>query len=614
MPTAHITHTTRLPRFLTAAAASAAALAATAPFASADEIWSSTQTIDTTKSVTGMLTIEGAAPGPIVNVATPGSISISSFIFIGRTNANKATLNITANATVTSGNNVSIGEESGSEGKVTVSGENAILHSTGDILIGNTGYGVFEISGGGNVYNDPDKNISIGTASGGAGGKVTVSGKNSSLSSSKFLNIGNLANATLEISDGGSVSSGSNAYIGLRGDATTTVSGKDSTLTVGAWLYIGVHKKGTLDISDGAVVTGTTQTHVGGNSEFGDGTLNLLTGGTLATKLIQKGVGTATLNFNGGTIRALADQTNFFKPSSEPTEFGVITLNNANLPAGAPALIFNTNGYNVTSSDSGGTTFGGPGGLTKTGSGTLIITGAHTYTGTTTVSGGAESVLKVAGTLYGGLDHTGDIVLVGGSKIIFNPTGEQKFSGVLSGTGTVGFDIAKSVIVAGTLNPGAGSTPGELTFQGATSVTLAASAQFVVDLKALDGADANDLLIVNGGNLVLDGAQLVIRRGAKFPLWGAKGGSEIVIAKVVESGAKIEGMFANVDEKKFVTDATGRRALVSIRANTEGGQDLLLTMFPEPSTYALLGGTGVLLLALFRRRRRTRQRTGNAGL
>jgi hypothetical protein len=94
-------------------------------------------------------------------------------------------------------------------------------------------------------------------------------------------------------------------------------------------------------------------------------------------------------------------------------------------------------------------------------------------------------------------------------------------------------------------------------------------------------------------------------------LWGAKGGSEIVIAKVVESGAEITGMFANVDEKQFVTDATGRRALVSVRANIEGGQDLLLTMFPEPSTYALLGGTGALLLALFRKRR---QRTGNAGL
>jgi hypothetical protein len=80
-------------------------------------------------------------------------------------------------------------------------------------------------------------------------------------------------------------------------------------------------------------------------------------------------------------------------------------------------------------------------------------------------------------------------------------------------------------------------------------------------------------------------------------------------------------MFANVDvdaktNKMTVTDTAGRRVFVSLRTNGDGGQDLLLTMFPEPSTYALLGGTGVLLLALFRKRRRQPpgRRTGNAGL
>jgi hypothetical protein len=157
-----------------------------------------------------------------------------------------------------------------------------------------------------------------------------------------------------------------------------------------------------------------------------------------------------------------------------------------------------------------------------------------------------------------------------------------------------------------------------VTVTGTGNVALAEGAQFVVDLAALGGANANDLLIIEGGNLVLDGAQLVIRRGAKFPAWSAKGGSEIVIAKVVTDGAEIEGMFTNVDDKMLVTDATGRRAAVSVRANVEGGQDLILTVFPEPSTYALLGGAGTLLLALWRKRRQRkwrprRQNSGRSG-
>jgi autotransporter-associated beta strand protein len=272
--------------------------------------------------------------------------------------------------------------------------------------------------------------------------------------------------------------------------------------------------------------------------------------------------------------------------------------------------------FNQAGSQTISGTISGTGNLEKKGAGTLTLTETHTYTGTTIVAGG---VLDVTGALAGGANHTGKIVLSNSGKIVFHQTGEQTFPSVLSGTGTVAFYTTESVVITstGTLNPGATGTPGTLTFQNTSSVSFSAGARVVIDLVTL-ADDGSDLLVVSGGNLVLDGAQLVLQRGKTFPLWSPKGGSEIVIAHV-ENGGQIEGMFANVGvdaktNKMTVADTAGRRLFVSVRANSDGGQDLLLTMFPEPSTYALLGGTSVLLLALDRRRQRTRQRTGNAGL
>jgi T5SS/PEP-CTERM-associated repeat protein/autotransporter-associated beta strand protein len=548
MPTAHIphtTHTTRLPRFLTAAATTAAALAATAPFAAANETWTSSDTINSSRFVDGTLSIDNNAPGPVIDVVASGELSATK-IQVGVVNNKKGALNIIGGGKAIAAE-VSIGTASGSIGDVTISGKDSYLSVTGNLISSYAGTGTLDISAGATVVNTGSTVIGY---SGNGNGSVSVRGIGTTLSITEDLNIAPGAIGKFDVSSGGKVTS---AYVRMATEAT------------------------------------------------GNATLNLDTGGTLETGYITKGQGNATVNLNGGTINASGDQANFFRG------IGHLTLSDANHPAGTPALIFNTNGYNVISSDGASTVFDGASGFTKTGAGTLTLTGTHTYTGTTTVAGGITSILKITDALNGGTHHPGDIVLVGGSSILFSPTEKQEFSGVLSGTGAIGFVSAQSVVIAGTLNPGAGTTPGELKFSNTTNVSFSTGAQFVVDLAVLaDGG--NDLLVIEGGKLVLDGAQLVLQRGKNFPLWSALGGAEIVIAHV-ESGGQIEGMFANVDEKKFVTDTAGRRLLVSIRANGDGGQDLLLTMFPEPSTYALLGGTGALLLALFRKRRQRKVAT-----
>jgi T5SS/PEP-CTERM-associated repeat protein/autotransporter-associated beta strand protein len=552
-------HTPHLPHLLTAAAA----LAATAPFAAADFTYGDN---GSPHEITGKVSyddnagdviIEGAN-NPTVKVYSGGELNTgeTKSLILGKTADTKGTLNIATGGIVTS--------------------------STG--LVGENGTGTATVKG----YWETGI-IGVGFGNGSIG--------------------------TLDILNGGKVSIFSSVEIGAESGSTgtVTVSGKDSRLEA-IGIFVGNGGNGTLNISNGGTVIGTGTVALG-LSAGSTSVLNLLSGGTLAAPVIAKNESNnVTLNLNGGTIRATAGNADFtYLSGGNDCRFDAFPLNGAGLSSSTPALIFDTDTHDV------GITvpLTGNGGFEKAGTGTLKLSAANTYTGVTIVSGGTLEVLDQLNEDQTHA-HAGDIVLSNNGKIVFHQTDTQKFSGVLSGTGTIAFDTKKSVVIAGTgtLRPGSGlaSTPGALTFENVDNVTLENGATFAVFLAALTPA-GNDFLLVEGGNLVLDGSQLEILRGKGSPLWGAKEGSEIVIAKVT-NGGEITGMFANVDpEEMSVTDASGRKLYVSVRANADGGQDLLLTMFPEPSTYALLGGTGTLLLALFRRRRqRARRRTENAGL
>ena len=89
----------------------------------------------------------------------------------------------------------------------------------------------------------------------------------------------------------------------------------------------------------------------------------------------QRTPGDSTVNFNGGTVRAIANQPQF-----------ITNLSTANIQAGG--LIVDSNGFNVATNQS----FGGVGSLTKKSAGTFTMTAGNTYAGNTVIEAGTLSI------------------------------------------------------------------------------------------------------------------------------------------------------------------------------------------------------------------------------
>jgi fibronectin-binding autotransporter adhesin len=401
-------------------------------FGSLAKIGAGTLTLSGSSDYSGMTTVSSGT----LALVKGGALTSVGAVFVGNAAGDNGTLDVSGNGAINAAS-VMLGNNVGSNGTLNMSGNAAMSVATGNVVsIGLSGKGVLDMSGSASIstpgeFNIGNNELSTGLVTirdsasitcGGIGlyiGRLNAS--QGSNPSSGTLNIqGGTINTprltmALQIGTHGLVNQtggtmnvvreGADAYStnAIRVASQSAISNAEYDISGGALNITGltmllgesgighlsVSGNGLVNISGGAdgVTRGGLQVAVNAGS---NGTVDLL-GGTLETPMVKGGAGTATFNFNGGTLMADASNTAFVN--------GVT----AHVQAGGAKI--DTNGFTDTISQSLihdpalGTTLDG--GLTKSGAGTLVLAGNNSYTGRTTVTGGVLDLTSPTAVLDG---------------------------------------------------------------------------------------------------------------------------------------------------------------------------------------------------------------------
>ena len=401
---------------------------------------------------------------------------------------------------------------------MTVSGSGSKLTAGENITVGNQGAATLTVSDGGAV--DSGTNVIIGNAS---QGTATVTGSGSKLTAAENLIVGNLDDGTLTILAGGAAEAVNNVNIALNfgSTSTATVTGAGSNLAAGSSFNVGNGGAGTLNVTNGGYVdTGSVLTV--GTDSTASGTVTISGAGSVvkngfATYVGKDGQGTLTIS-NGGDLEG-ADVIFFgFAAGSEGT--GTVTGSGSKLSSQAVLIGRQGNGTLTVSN----------GGVAEVTTGVTIARDAGT-SGTLNIGAASGDAAVAAGTVRGTNGAAANISFGSGTgSLVFNHSEtDYDFNAAVSGNGTLSQEAGRTTLT--------GDFSG-FTGTGAVSGgTLAVNTNFGQPVNVLSGGT----LTGNGSVGALDFAT-----GSAYEFdFNSNGGLTSTGAIIIAAGSNLAVEFGN---------------------------------------------------------------------
>jgi len=342
---------------------------------------------------------------------------------------------------------------------------------------------------------------------------------------------------------------------------------------------------GTLNMTSGLITTGVLQFNPYNGT--GVGNLNLDGGMIELTELLRQGnnpslgATTVNLNFNGGTLRARANNPTFINAAAGATT-------NARVMAGGAR--FDTNGFDITVpvSLTSGTT--NDGGLVKSSAGSLTLSASNGYVGTTAINGGVLLVSH-SSALAGGGNLT-----FGGGSLQYSASNTADYSARIANSGSaVSINTAgQSVTFAGGIGS---SNTGGLAKLGSGTLALSGSNGYTGATTLSAGVLAvGGNALAGGGNVTFSGGTLQYLSGntADYAARIKNSGSAVAIDTAGQT-VTFNGVIDASNTAGLTKSGSGTLTLAGV--NTYSGTTTVNAGTLAIGAGAQLGATGIVKAA-----------------